>query len=130
MIFTFTEHMLHYLAAEAETFKVPQKSTDLAPADIANTARQTLKPVKVNRAETAISFSINRFEISGNKLVSNDVILMGLSDFYGSGKTRSDLQSIKNQILEIYRMSGIYTVRVSTPQRVDDDTIRITVREK
>jgi hypothetical protein len=117
------------IAAEAGTFKPLQKSTALAPAGL-TTTRKTFKPVKVSTAETAISFSINRFEVNGNNRVSNDVILMGLSDFYGSGKTRSDLQSIKNQVLEIYRMSGIYTVRVSTPQLVDDDTIRITIREK
>jgi len=54
---------------------------------------------------------------------------MGLSDFYGSGKSQSDLKSIQNQVLEIYRMSGFYNMRVSTPQLVDD-TIHINILEQ
>jgi len=117
------------LAVEAGTIK-------LHPVPTNYFSDTTAKPVLNNTTLTTdtiavpeTSFSINRFEIIGNQHISTDIILMSLRDFYGSDKTRADLQSIKKQIIEIYRMSKIYHVQVSTPQLVDD-TVRITIRDK
>jgi len=121
------------LAAAAGTFKPHSKSTDLTPPVPTHAARkspQTARPGSDGATEPAIAFSINRFEISGNKLVSNDTLLMGLGEFYGAAKTRSDLTSIRNRIVEVYRLAGVGNVRVSKPQLVHDDTVQITIQEK
>ncbi len=117
------------LAVEAGTIKLQPVPTDYFSKAIAKPVLKKTTPTTVTMATPENSFSINRFEISGNQHISTDIILMSLRDFYGSDKTPADLQSIKNQIIEIYRMSKIYNVQVSTPQLVDD-TVRFTIREK
>ncbi|MDQ6997059.1 MAG: hypothetical protein Q9M82_06310 [Mariprofundus sp.] len=120
------------LATEARNFKYfksSHTSTSLSEASIINSKAKTVRSAG-GGVKPTIHFSINRFEISGNSQVSNDVILIGLRDFYGSAKRRSDLRSIRTRILEIYRMSGIHHVQVSKPQLVDNDTVQITIQEK
>jgi len=118
------------IAAEAGSFKSQQKLADLAPPTMVNSSRQPFQSVNAGTAEPEINFSINRLEISGNDLVSNDMLLISLSDFYGSDKTRSDLTFIRNRIVEIYRLAGVDNIQVSSPQLVNEDTVRITIQEK
>ncbi len=132
------------IAVEASTIKLHPVPTDYLSISIVKpvlhagkaektigekSARTAHRPATSPSSEVVNSFSINRFEINGNHHITTDIILMGLSDFYGSGKSQSDLKSIQNQVLEIYRMSGFYNMRVSTPQLVDD-TIHINILEQ
>jgi len=117
------------LAVEAGTIKLQPVPTDYFSETSARPVLNNTTPTTDTMAVPEASFSINRFEISGNQHISTDIILMSLRDFYGSDKTPADLQSIKKQIIETYRISKIYHVQVLSPQLVDD-TVRITIREK
>jgi len=117
------------LAVEAGTLKLQAVPTDYFHTAVARPVLKRTQAATAIMATAENSFSINRFVISGNQHVSTDIILMSLRDFYGADKTRADLQSIKNQIIEIYRMSDIDSVQVTMPQLIDDDTVRITISE-
>jgi len=91
--------------------------------------RNMAAPPEADPATPERSFTINRFEISGNRQLSTDLILMSLRDFYGSDKTDTDLALIRQQVLELYRSSDIRRVEVAAPTLLDD-TVSITIREQ
>jgi len=114
------------LAIEAKKLK-----TETLPTDHFSTpARKSMPPTTAITATAAANFSINRFDISGNRHLSTDAILISLSDFYGPGKKHSDLTSIRNQVMETYHRAGIYSVRIAMPQLINDDTVQISIEEK
>ena len=76
------------------------------------------------------SFTINRFEVSGNKLLPTDFILISLRDYYGDERPRSDIKQIRNDVISLYQMSGYAKVKVNLPEQVDGDTIAIQIDEK
>ncbi len=115
------------LAVEAGKLKTAAATPHVAtPAPV----RKAMQPIASITAMPASSFSINRFEISGNRRISTDAILINLSDFYGPGKKHSDLTSVRNQILELYHSAGIAGVHIAMPQLVNNDTVRIRIKEK
>ncbi|NWF36829.1 POTRA domain-containing protein [Mariprofundus sp. KV] len=75
------------------------------------------------------SFTINRFEVSGNKLLPTDFILISLRDYYGDERSRSDINQIRNDVISLYQMSGYSKVKVNLPKQVDNDTIAIQIDE-
>ena len=80
-------------------------------------------------AVAANSFTINSFEVKGNKRVSTDTILLSLRDYYGSEKTSSEFKDIRRQIIDIYNMERVYNVKVNTPRFIEDDTVLISITE-
>ncbi|PJA31699.1 MAG: hypothetical protein CO187_07995 [Zetaproteobacteria bacterium CG_4_9_14_3_um_filter_53_7] len=80
-------------------------------------------------AVASTSFTINSFEVEGNKRVSTDTILLSLRDYYGSDKTSSEFRDIKRQIIDIYNMEHVYNVKVNTPRFIEDDTVLISITE-
>jgi len=117
------------LAVEAKRLKVQPVPTDYFSKIVAKPVRSMKTPATVILAAPASSFSINRFEINGNQHISTDVILMSLRDFYGAGRTRSDLTRISDQLMETYRAAKLYNVHIATLQLLDD-TVQITILEK
>jgi len=118
------------IAVQAKDIKLNPVPTDYLSKTTMKPDRHITKPASILMATLPNIFSINRFEISGNQHISTDIILMNLSDFYGSGKTHADLELIKKQVLETYHMAKIYNVKIKTPHLIDDDTVHITIREK
>jgi len=85
------------------------------------------QPIIVMDADT---FTINSFEVKGNKQVSTDIILMSLRDYYGSERTDSDLKSIRRQVIDTHHISRVYNIKVKRPILIDEDTVLITITEK
>jgi len=83
-------------------------------------------PVALSESGT---FTINSFDVHGNQRISMDQILLGLKNFYGSGKQRSVLQRIQHQVIETYRAAGMFHARVEIPVLIDDDMIAIYITE-
>jgi len=121
------------LACESKKFK----SGPLSDNHFANLKLyRNIAPLKKTVARdiwTAIeshSFTINRFEVSGNKLLPTDFILISLRDYYGDERSRSDIKQIRNDVISLYQMSGYPKVKVNLPKQVDSDTIEIQIDEK
>jgi len=75
------------------------------------------------------SFTINSFEVKGNKRVSTDTILLSLRDYYGPEKSPSEFKNIRRQIIDIYNMERVYNVKVNTPRFIEEDTVLISITE-
>ncbi len=75
------------------------------------------------------SFTINSFEVKGNKRVSTDTILLSLRDYYGSEKSPSEFKNIRRQIMDIYNMERVYNVKINTPRFIEEDTVLISITE-
>lgn len=119
------------LAIESKKFK----SAPISDNHFANIKLyKKIRPVQ--KAETNIwkviesnSFTINRFEVTGNKLLPTDYILISLRDYYGDKKTRSDMKQIRSDVINLYQMSGYSRVKVNLPKQLAEDTIEIRINE-
>lgn len=91
-------------------------------------------PAAVNEEQLIMAldpetFTINSFEVKGNKRISTDIILMSLKDYYGSEKTDSDLKNIRRQVIDTHNLSRIYNIKVKKPILIAEDTVLITITE-
>jgi len=75
------------------------------------------------------SFTINRFDLSGNKLLSTDFILINLREYYGDGRTIRDIKRIKRDVINLYHMSGYSKVKVNLVQLALNETVTIQIDE-
>jgi len=120
------------LACESKKFK----SGPIADNHFANVKLQEATPPRQKSSGANVwaaiesqSFTINRFEVSGNSLLPTDFILISLREYYGDEKTRSDIKQIRRDIISLYRMSGYSRVKVKLPQQMDEETVGIQIDE-
>ncbi|GAV19519.1 hypothetical protein MMIC_P0453 [Mariprofundus micogutta] len=116
------------LANEAQKFKTGKTTNKALHARMPTSKKSTAKQQAILAVEES-TFTINSFEVKGNKRVSTDTILLSLRDYYGSEKTPSEFNSIRRQIIDIYNMQRVYNVKVNRPQFIEDDTVLISITE-
>jgi len=120
------------LANEASKFKKHPVTSDhhIKTAVTQNIEREEPENYQPIIALDPDTFTINSFEVKGNKRVSTDIILMSLRDYYGSERTDSDLKSIRRQVIDTHNISRVYNISVKNPILIDEDTVLITITEK
>ncbi len=81
-------------------------------------------------AQETAKFSIDRFEIVGNSLLSADDIARRIAPYTGSGKVYGDIQKALEAVEAAYRERGFGAVQVTVPeQEITQGVIRLDVIE-
>jgi len=80
--------------------------------------------------DTIVRFDINAFEVTGNTVFPQDVLLNELSGHTGSGKTADDVEKARSALEQFYHKTGYPTALVNIPeQTVEEGVIRFEVIE-
>lgn len=83
-----------------------------------------------SESESVVRFDIKAFEVSGNTIFQESVLVGILSDFKGAGKTAEDVESARRSLEQYYHKQGYPTALVNIPeQTVEDGIIRLEVIE-
>ena len=76
------------------------------------------------------SFPIERFEVTGNTLLTPSQVEQALAPFEGTGKSIADVEAARDALRKRYEADGFLTVAVTIPQQtVESGTVRLDVVE-
>ena len=76
------------------------------------------------------TFNINSFAVSGNTILSNDVLLLLVTPFTGEKRVYGDIQKALEALEGGYRIRGFSAVQVFVPeQTLDTGIVKLTVIE-
>lgn len=103
--------------------------TDVALHTPVNHTALHLHPATYSPTPAPDAFTINRFEVSGNKLLPTDLILISLRDYYVGEHSTTDIDHIRRTVIDLYEMSGYSHVRIGLPHKLESDTVEINIDE-
>jgi hemolysin activation/secretion protein len=87
-------------------------------------------PGYAETGDGSVSFDINEFQISGNTVFPQEVLLEALQENLGGGRTAEDVEKARLILERFYHANGYPTALVNIPeQTVEDGVVRLQVIE-
>lgn len=114
------------LAVSPADFKSPDIPAHFPEIIFTPSAKSALSPA--TPATDGVPL-INRFEITGNQLISTDTIIMELREFFDMHNSPQTRNLIRLTVAALYRDTGMEHVGIDIPADTSDETVRIHITE-